>query len=93
MHENGLRHSAKYRKCATVVGDVIGKYHPHGDAAIYDALARMAQDFSFALPTSRWAGKFWFYIDGDAPGYRYTECRMETVAEEMLTDIDKETVD
>lgn len=93
MHENGLRHSAKYRKCATVVGDVIGKYHPHGDAAIYDALARMAQDFSLRYPLVDGQGNFGS-IDGDAPAaYRYTECRMETVAEEMLTDIDKETVD
>ncbi|MDP3764685.1 MAG: DNA gyrase subunit A [bacterium] len=92
MHENGLRHSAKYRKCATVVGDVIGKYHPHGDAAIYDALARMAQDFSLRYPLVDGQGNFGS-IDGDAPAaYRYTECRMETVAEEMLTDIDKETV-
>ncbi len=93
MHENGLRHSAKYRKCATVVGDVIGKYHPHGDAAIYDALARMAQDFSLRYPLVDGQGNFGS-IDGDAPAaYRYTECRMETMAEEMLTDIDKETVD
>ncbi len=93
MHENGLRHTAKYRKCATVVGDVIGKYHPHGDAAIYDALARMAQDFSLRYPLVDGQGNFGS-IDGDAPAaYRYTECRMETVAEEMLTDIDKETVD
>ncbi len=93
MHENGLRHSAKYRKCATVVGDVIGKYHPHGDAAIYDALARMAQDFSLRYPLVDGQGNFGS-IDGDAPAaYRYTECRMENVAEEMLTDIDKETVD
>ena len=93
MHENGLRHSAKYRKCATVVGDVIGKYHPHGDLAIYDALARMAQDFSLRYPLVNGQGNFGS-IDGDAPAaYRYTECRMQTIAEEMLADIDKDTVD
>ena len=93
MHENGLRHSARYRKCATVVGDVIGKYHPHGDIAIYDALARMAQDFSLRYPLVDGQGNFGS-IDGDAPAaYRYTECRMETITEEMLADIDKETVD
>ncbi len=93
MHEQGLRHNAKYRKCATVVGDVIGKYHPHGDAAIYDALARMAQDFSLRYPLVDGQGNFGS-IDGDAPAaYRYTECRLESIAEEMLADIDKETVD
>ncbi len=93
MHENGLRHSARYRKCATVVGDVIGKYHPHGDIAIYDALARMAQDFSLRYTLVDGQGNFGS-IDGDAPAaYRYTECRMEKIAEEMLLDIDKETVD
>lgn len=93
MHENGLRHSAKYRKCATVVGDVIGKYHPHGDVAIYDALARMAQDFSLRYPLVDGQGNFGS-IDGDAPAaYRYTECRMQTITEEMLADIDKGTVD
>ncbi len=92
MHENGLRHSAKYRKCATVVGDVIGKYHPHGDVAIYDALARMAQDFSLRYPLVDGQGNFGS-IDGDAPAaYRYTECRMESITEEMLADIDKDTV-
>ena len=93
MHENGLKHSAKYRKCATVVGDVIGKYHPHGDVAIYDALARMAQDFSLRYPLVDGQGNFGS-IDGDAPAaYRYTECKMETITEEMLADIDKDTVD
>jgi DNA gyrase subunit A len=92
MHENGLRHNVKYRKCATVVGDVIGKYHPHGDIAIYDALARMAQDFSLRYPLVDGQGNFGS-IDGDSPAaYRYTECRLENIAEDMLVDIEKDTI-
>lgn len=93
MNTMGLRHAAKYRKCATVVGDVMGKYHPHGDQAIYDSLARMAQDFSMRYPLVDGQGNFGS-MDGDPPGaMRYTEARMAAVAEELLYDIDKETVD
>ncbi|MBI2454179.1 MAG: DNA gyrase subunit A [Parcubacteria group bacterium] len=92
MHENGLRHNVKFRKCATVVGDVLGKYHPHNDVAVYDALARMVQEFSLRYPLVDGQGNFGS-IDGDAPAaYRYTECRLESIAEEMLSDIDKDTV-
>ena len=93
MREMGLRHTAKHRKCAAVVGDVLGKYHPHGDASVYDALARMAQDFSMRYPTVDGQGNFGS-IDGDAPAaMRYTEARMSAIADELLADIEKETVD
>ena len=93
MRELGLTKSHAYNKCARVVGDVIGKYHPHGDQAIYDTLVRMAQDFSMRAPLVDGQGNFGS-IDGDSPAaYRYTECRMERLAEELLTDIDKDTVD
>src|SRR4051812_21663439 len=82
-----------YLKCARIVGDVIGKYHPHGDSAVYDALVRMAQDFSMRYMLIDGQGNFGS-VDGDAPAaYRYTECRMSRTASEMLSDIDKETVD
>jgi DNA gyrase subunit A len=82
-----------YVKCARIVGDVLGKFHPHGDAATYDALVRMAQDFSMRYPLVDGQGNFGS-IDGDPPAaYRYTECRMERLASELLADIDKETVD
>ncbi len=93
MWQSGLRSTAKFKKCATVVGDVLGKYHPHGDAAVYDSLVRMAQDFSLRYPLVRGQGNFGS-IDGDgAAAYRYTESKMESIADEMLFDIDKETVD
>ena len=93
MHESGLRSSAKYRKSATVVGDVLGKYHPHGDAAVYDAMVRLAQDFSMRYPLVDGQGNFGS-IDGDsAAAHRYTEARMAKLADELLADIDKETVD
>ncbi|MBU1032852.1 MAG: DNA gyrase subunit A [Patescibacteria group bacterium] len=93
MWQSGLRSSAKFKKCATVVGDVLGKYHPHGDSAVYDSLVRMAQDFSLRYPLVRGQGNFGS-LDGDsAAAYRYTEAKMETIAEEMLFDIDKDTVD
>lgn len=93
LHELGLSHTRPPKKCARVVGDVIGKYHPHGDAAVYDSLVRMAQEFSLRYPMVRGQGNFGS-IDGDPPAaMRYTECRMMQIAEEMLTDIDKETVD
>jgi DNA gyrase subunit A len=82
-----------YVKCARVVGDVIGKYHPHGDSSVYDALVRMAQDFSMRYPLVDGQGNFGS-VDGDPPAaYRYTECRMSKLAGELLADIDKETVD
>ncbi len=93
MHEQGLRHNAKFRKSATVVGDVLGKYHPHGDIAVYDSMVHMAQDFAMRYPLIDGQGNFGS-MDGDsAAAYRYTEARMTQVAEELLTDIDKETVD
>lgn len=93
MKRLGLTKSHAYTKCAKVVGEVIGNYHPHGDQAVYDTIVRMAQDFSMSLPLIDGQGNFGS-IDGDAPAaYRYTECRMERVAEELLTDIDKNTVD
>jgi len=93
MWESGLVHSAKLRKSANVVGEVLGKYHPHGDIAVYDALARMAQSFSLRYPLIEGQGN-WGSIDGDSPAaMRYTECRLSSLAEELLTDIEKETVD
>ncbi|MCF7844838.1 MAG: DNA gyrase subunit A [Kiritimatiellales bacterium] len=93
MNELGLRSSAKFRKSALVVGDVLGKYHPHGDTAVYDSLVRMAQDFSLRYPLVRGQGNFGS-IDGDgAAAMRYTESKMEKLAEELMQDIDKDTVD
>lgn len=93
MHELGLTHSSKYKKSATVVGEVMGKYHPHGDVPIYDALVRMAQDFAMRYPLIDGQGNFGS-VDGDPPAaMRYTEARMAAIAAEMLVDIDKETVD
>ncbi|MBN1981804.1 MAG: DNA gyrase subunit A [Chitinivibrionales bacterium] len=93
MSELGLAHNKAPKKCARLVGDVIGKYHPHGDAAVYDTLVRMAQDFSLRYCMVDGQGNFGS-IDGDPPAaMRYTECRMTKLAEEMLVDIDKETVD
>jgi DNA gyrase subunit A len=93
MKQLGLTKSHAYSKCAKVVGEVIGNYHPHGDQAVYDTLVRMAQDFSMRHPLIDGQGNFGS-IDGDSPAaYRYTECRMERLAEEMLADMDKETVD
>lgn len=93
MHENGLRAGAKYRKSANVVGAVLGKYHPHGDSAVYMSMVRMAQDFSLRYPLVDGQGNFGS-IDGDNPAaMRYTEARMTRVAETMLADIEKKTVD
>jgi DNA gyrase subunit A len=93
MHENGHTPDRKYVKCAHVVGDVMGKYHPHGDQSIYDALVRMVQDFSMRLPLIDGQGNFGS-VDGDNPAaYRYTECRLGRPAMELLRDIDKDTVD
>jgi DNA gyrase subunit A len=93
MNNQGLRYNAKYRKSATVVGEVMGNYHPHGDAAIYDAMVRLAQDFSMRYPMVNGQGNFGS-VDGDPPAaMRYTEARMTRLAGEMLFDIEKETVD
>jgi DNA gyrase subunit A len=93
MHENGYDWNKPYRKSARVVGDVIGKYHPHGDQAVYDALVRMAQEFSMRLPLIDGQGNFGS-VDGDPPAaMRYTEVRLEKVAHSLLEDIDKDTVD
>jgi DNA gyrase subunit A len=93
MHELGLGPGRPFKKSATVVGDVLGKYHPHGDTAVYDTLVRMAQDFSMRYPLVDGQGNFGS-VDGDSPAaYRYTEARLTRIATEMLADIDKDTVD
>ncbi len=93
MLEEGLRHNAKFRKSATVVGNCLGRYHPHGDMAVYDSLVRMAQDFSLRYPLVDGQGN-WGSIDGDPPAaQRYTECRLSRIGEEALKDIEKNTVD
>ena len=93
MDEIGLRSNTAYKKCARIVGDVLGKYHPHGDASVYDALVRMAQDFSLRYPVVDGHGNFGS-VDNDPPAaMRYTESRMSKIAELMLKDIKKETVD
>jgi DNA gyrase subunit A len=93
MHEIGLVPGRPFKKSATVVGDVLGKYHPHGDTAVYDSLVRMAQDFSMRYPLVDGQGNFGS-VDGDSPAaYRYTEARLTRIATEMLADIDKDTVD
>jgi DNA gyrase subunit A len=93
MWDMGLTHGAKLKKSANVVGEVLGKYHPHGDTSVYDSMVRMAQDFSLRYPLIEGQGN-WGSIDGDnAAAMRYTECRLSKIAEEMLTDIEKETVD
>ena len=93
MHEDGFTPDKPYRKCATTVGDVLGRYHPHGDSSVYDALVRMAQDFSLRYMMVDGHGNFGS-VDGDPPAaYRYTEARMSKIAVNMLTDIEKNTVD
>ncbi|MGD0016108.1 MAG: DNA gyrase subunit A [Verrucomicrobiia bacterium] len=93
MRGLGLLHNRSYTKCAKVVGEVLGKYHPHGDASVYDTLVRMAQDFCLRYPLVDGQGNFGS-IDGDpAAAYRYTECRLEEIAEELCADLDKDTVD
>src|SRR6056297_692337 len=92
MHELGLTYNRGYKKSARVVGDVIGKYHPHGDSAVYDALVRMAQDFNMRDVLVDGQGNFGS-LDGDSPAaMRYTECRMAKLASEFLADIEKDTV-
>jgi DNA gyrase subunit A len=93
MHRMGLRHNTPYRKSAGIVGEVLKEFHPHGDASVYDALARMAQDFSLRYTLVDGQGN-WGSVDGDPPAaMRYTEARLQTIAEELLADIDKDTVD
>jgi DNA gyrase subunit A len=93
MHELGLHPGAPYKKSARIVGEVLGKYHPHGDAAVYEAMARMAQDFSLRYPLVDGQGNFGS-VDGDSPAaMRYTEARLAPIAAEMLNDLDKDTVD
>jgi DNA gyrase subunit A len=93
MHDMGLQASTAYKKSARIVGEVLGKYHPHGDSAVYDAMARMAQDFSLRYPLVDGQGNFGS-VDGDAPAaMRYTEARLAATAEEMIQDINKGTVD
>ncbi|HXY52581.1 MAG TPA: DNA gyrase subunit A [Terriglobales bacterium] len=93
MHDMGLLHNRKHSKCAGVVGELLKKYHPHGDGAVYDALVRLAQPWSMRYPLIDGQGNFGS-VDGDPPAaYRYTECRITRIAEEMLVDIDKDAVD
>src|SRR3954465_7982219 len=93
MGEMGLNFNRPTKKCARIIGDVLGKYHPHGDMAVYDALVRMAQPFAMRYPLIDGQGNFGS-VDGDPPAaYRYTECRMSKIAGEALADIDKETAD
>jgi DNA gyrase subunit A len=92
MHDMGMRHNSQFKKCARIVGEVLGKYHPHGDTAVYESLVRMAQDFSMRYPLIDGHGNFGS-VDGDSPAaMRYTEARLAEIAEELLIDIDKETV-
>src|SRR5213596_2975536 len=93
MHEAGLQPTRPYRKCARVVGDVMGNYHPHGDQAIYDTLVRMAQDFSLRYPLVDGQGNFGSVDDDPAAAMRYTEARLARLATEMLRDLDADTVD
>jgi len=92
MGEMGLRHNVAFKKCARIVGDVMGRYHPHGDQAVYDALVRMAQDFNMRYPLIDGQGNFGSMDNDPAAAMRYTEARLTEIAEEMLLDIDKDTV-
>src|ERR687894_599736 len=93
MHEAGMQPNRPYKKCARIVGDVMGSYHPHGDTAIYDTLVRLAQPFSMRYPLVDGQGNFGS-IDDDPPGaYRYTEARLERLAEEMLRELEYDTVE
>ena len=93
MHANKFNHTNPYKKCARIVGDVLGKYHPHGDTSVYDSLVRMAQEFSLRYPLVEGQGNFGS-IDGDPPAaMRYTEARMDVISSELIADIDKDTVD
>src|SRR3989344_1339615 len=93
MYDQGMTASSKFHKCAAVVGEVLKKYHPHGDTAVYDALVRMGQDFSLRYPIIIPQGNFGS-VDGDPPAaMRYTECKLAPIADQLLLDIDKATVD
>src|SRR5512137_1423759 len=93
MYQMGVFHNKPFKKSARIVGDVMGKFHPHGDAAIYDSLVRMAQDFSLRYPLVQGQGNFGS-VDGDgAAAMRYTEARLARISDEMLSDIEKDTVD
>ena len=93
MNQNGNRSTAKFVKSARIIGDVMGKYHPHGDSAIYDSMVRLAQDWAMRYTLVQGQGNFGS-MDGDPPAaHRYTEARLDKPAEELLTDIEKETVD
>ncbi len=93
MHDMGVLHNRKHMKCAGVVGECLKKYHPHGDSAVYDAMVRLAQPWSLRYPLIDGQGNFGS-VDGDPPAaYRYTESRLTEIAEELLADIDKDTVD
>src|ERR671936_462394 len=93
MNENGLQPTRPFRKCAFIVGEVMGKYHPHGDAAIYDTLVRLAQDFSMRYPLAQGQGNFGSVDDDPPAAMRYTEARLSRIATEMLRDLDADTVD
>ena len=93
MNENGLQPNRPYVKSARIVGDVMGKYHPHGDSAIYDTIVRMAQDFSLRYPLVDGQGNFGSVDDDPAAAMRYTEARLAPIAREMLRDLDEDTVD
>src|ERR1700744_5674388 len=93
MYELGLTSTKAYRKCAKIVGEVLGKFHPHGDTPVYDALVRMAQPFNMRYPLVDGQGNFGS-VDGDSPAaMRYTQARLERISDELLADIAKETVD
>src|SRR5690606_2890235 len=93
MYDMGIRSNSSYKKSARIVGEVLGKYHPHGDSAVYDAMARMAQDFSLRYPLIDGQGNFGS-VDGDSPAaMRYTEARLAHIAEELLIDLNMDTVD
>ncbi len=93
MHELGMFHNKAYKKSARIVGEVLGKYHPHGDTAVYDSMVRMVQEFSLRYPLVDGQGNFGS-VDGDSPAaMRYTEARLARISEEMYRDLDKNTVD
>ena len=93
MHDLGMRYNSPYKKSARIVGEVLGKYHPHGDSSVYDAMVRMAQDFSMRYRLVDGQGNFGSVDDDPPAAMRYTEARLARIADEMLLDIDKDTVD
>jgi len=92
MYEMGLLHNKPFKKSARIVGDVLGKYHPHGDSSVYDAMVRMAQDFSLRYPLVKGQGNFGSQDGDNAAAYRYTEAKLNKLSEEILKDIEKQTV-